>query len=196
MKKERILLLLITMVFLLCACGKNEVTSQTEGAEEMVQENAEAGVAAMQEEIPEPTPEPTLEPTPEPTPVVYEGIDMESDLPGAEWMLTFEGIILEPKLVVFSDVTGKKQIVENGDVVYFNPDTDRIGVYLPEGSYATGNKARALNARKMIAHENEYVIFELEPEATREFGNAIDPAIYVEFNGKEIELPFELVLEE
>lgn len=48
------------------------------------------------------------EPTQEP--VVYEGIDMESTLPGMEWIETFNGVIDEPKMVIFNDETNKKHI--------------------------------------------------------------------------------------
>ena len=62
--------------------------------------------------------------------VVYEGIDMDSTLPGLEWMDTFDGIIHEPKIVVFNDETNKKVIVENGDTVEFAL-SDTIAAYVP-----------------------------------------------------------------
>ena len=65
-------------------------------------------------------------------PIVYEGIDMESTLPGVEWIETFVGIIDEPKFVVFNDGTNKKVIVEDGQKVSFER-TDTIAVYLPDG---------------------------------------------------------------
>ena len=49
--------------------------------------------------------------------VVYEGIDMDSTLPGLEWIETFNGVIEEPKFVIFNDETNKKVIVENGQEV-------------------------------------------------------------------------------
>lgn len=78
--------------------------------------------------------EPTEEPTPEP--VVYEGIDMESTLPGADWLDTFDGIINEPKLVIFNDETNRKVIVENGQKIDFS-DTDALVVYIPKGKEAS-----------------------------------------------------------
>ena len=82
----------------------------------------------------EPTPEPTAEPTPEPTPepVVYEGIDMESTLPGIEWMETFEGIIEEPVFVVYNDETNKKVIVQDGGEVEL-AQSDTLTVYTQKG---------------------------------------------------------------
>ena len=61
---------------------------------------------------------------------VYEGIDMESTLPGAEWIATFNGIITEPKFVIFNDDTNKKVIVENGQEVEFD-DTDVFAIFFP-----------------------------------------------------------------
>ncbi len=78
--------------------------------------------------------EPAEEPTPEP--VVYEGIDMESTLPGADWLDTFDGIINEPKLVIFNDETNRKVIVENGQKIDFS-DTDALVIYIPKGKEAS-----------------------------------------------------------
>lgn len=62
--------------------------------------------------------------------VVYEGIDMDSTLPGLEWIETFNGVIEEPKFVIFNDETNKKVIVENGQEVEFC-DTDVFAVFFP-----------------------------------------------------------------
>ena len=69
--------------------------------------------------------------------VVYEGIDMESTLPGLEWIATFDGIITEPKFVIFNDKTNKKVIVENGQEVEFC-DTDVFAVFLPLVGFGEG----------------------------------------------------------
>lgn len=69
--------------------------------------------------------------------VVYEGIDMESTLPGLEWIATFDGIITEPKFVIFNDETNKKVIVENGQEVEFC-DTDVFAVFLPLVGFGEG----------------------------------------------------------
>lgn len=73
----------------------------------------------------------TIEHTTEERPV-YEGVDLESALPIDEWIQTFEGIITEPKVIIMNDETGRRQIVEDGDKIYINPDTDYFVVYLPE----------------------------------------------------------------
>ena len=61
----------------------------------------------------------------------YAGIDMESTLSGVDWIKTFDGIITEPKLVVFNDATNKKIILEEFQEVEF-ADDDTLAVYIPE----------------------------------------------------------------
>ena len=127
--------LVMLMAMLLTACSSSK-TDAAPASEETSAAEADKEAEQVKEEAaePEPTAEPTLEPepTPEPTPeaVVYEGIDMESTLPGEEWIKTFDGIIEEPKLVVFNDDTNKKVIVENGQEVEFSR-TDKLYVYVP-----------------------------------------------------------------
>lgn len=63
----------------------------------------------------------------------YEGIDMESTLPGKEWIqTTFPGVIDTPKVVIYNDTTNRKTIVESGEVVVYN-ESDAFVVYLPDG---------------------------------------------------------------
>lgn len=104
-----------------------ETTDITDTKEEIT-EPGEITESEMSEETVEPevTEEPAMEA------VVYEGINMDSTLPGAEWVATFEGIIDEPKLVVFNDETNKKVILENEQEVYFSL-TDKIVIYIPQG---------------------------------------------------------------
>ncbi len=121
--------LVMLMATLLTACSSSK-TDAAPANEETSAAEADKEAEQVKEEAAEP--EPTAEPTPEPTPeaVVYEGIDMESTLPGEEWIKTFDGIIDEPKLVVFNDDTNKKVIVENGQEVEFSR-TDKLYVYVP-----------------------------------------------------------------
>ncbi|MBR5798667.1 MAG: hypothetical protein IKY23_01260 [Lachnospiraceae bacterium] len=135
MKKKLIAIVLcLSVIFSLTACGKGNEEKETEvllaevedGAEEV--EKAEAIVEAEPTE--EYTPEPTEEPTPEP--IVYEGIDMESTLPAAEWTLSFVGVIDEPKFVIANDETNKKRIVEQGEEVKLE-DGDMFILYEPKG---------------------------------------------------------------
>ncbi len=123
--------LVMLMATLLTACSNQSVAAPAkEEATEVKEDTAE--VEQVKEEVaePEPTAEPTPEPTPEPEVSKYEGIDMESTLPGIEWLDTFDGIVNEPKLVVFNDDTNKKVIVENGDTVEFSL-TDTMATYVP-----------------------------------------------------------------
>ncbi len=118
----------------------NKVTEEA-----IVDPTAEPTAEPTPEPTAEPTPEPTAEPTPEPTPEptiepdLYPGIDMESDLKGIAWIETFEGIITEPKVVIFSDETGRKEIVQEGTTVLFNPDKDVLALYFP-GDWRFANK--------------------------------------------------------
>lgn len=122
-----VLVMLMAMLLTACSSGK---TDAAPASEETSAAEADKEAEQVKEEAAEP--EPTAEPTPEPTPeaVVYEGIDMESTLPGEEWIKTFDGIIDEPKLVVFNDDTNKKVIVENGQEVEFSR-TDKLYIYVP-----------------------------------------------------------------
>lgn len=123
--------LVMLMATLLTACGSNKAAAPSNDAETTKVETAQAeetepAKTTEVEEVAEV--EPTAEPTPET--VVYEGIDMESTLPGAEWMETFDGIIEEPKFVIFNDETNKKVILENGQEAEISP-TDTFSRYCP-----------------------------------------------------------------
>lgn len=119
--------LVMLMVMLLTACSSSKTDAVPADEETSVAE-ADKEVEQVKEETAEP------EPTPEPTPeaVVYEGIDMESTLPGEQWVASFNGIIDEPKLVVFNDETNKKVILEEGQEVDFSL-TDKMAIYIPKG---------------------------------------------------------------
>ena len=135
-KRKNILSVLVVLVMLmatlLTACGSSEAAAPSNEAETTKVETAKAeetepAAPAEVEEVAEV--EPTAEPTPEP--VVYEGIDMESTLPGAEWIQTFDGVIDEVKFVIFNDETNKKIILENGQEAEFS-DTDTFAIYYPQ----------------------------------------------------------------
>lgn len=133
-KRSNILSILVVfamlMATILTACGSSQAAAPTPETETTEVENAKEEVTepAVAEEVVET--EPTAEPTPEP--VVYEGIDMESTLPGEQWVASFDGIIDEPKLVVFNDETNKKVILEEGQEVDFAPE-DMMAIYVPKG---------------------------------------------------------------
>lgn len=182
----------------LTACSTKETTevikdtesviAQVTVVEELTTEEMEE--VADSELTPEAVSEPTVVETGEEATeeaLVYEGIDMESTLPGEEWIKTFDGIITVPKVVILNDETGRKQIVEDGDKVTINPDTDYIGVYLP-GDAKMESHTKGLRRNVEVPGEH-YQLCYLDPEITRERGKQ-NAAVYVTFNGEEVELPF------
>ena len=128
--------LVMLMVMLLTACSSGK-TDAAPASEEASAAEADKEAEQVKEEAAEP--EPTAEPTPEPTPeaVVYEGIDMESTLPGLEWMATFDEIVNEPLIVVYNDETNKKVIVNEGDEVEFSRSNDVLALYSPNNETMT-----------------------------------------------------------
>ncbi len=150
---KKIVLLLITVFCMCCmvACGgeakedasaggSNEVVDNSTDDEPVVtaEPTVEVTPAPTEEPTTEATPAPTEEPTPAPTENPYPGIDMESDLPGEEWIQTFNGVIEEPKVVVFNNETGRKQIIEPEEKVLIAHESDVIAVHLPEGYVPSG----------------------------------------------------------
>ena len=132
---------------------QEEIQTVNETGEDTVEDgNTEMAEEAIAES--------TEEPTPEPTPVVYEGIDMESTLPGDEWLLSFLGIIDEPKFVVFNNETNKKVIIENGCSVTWE-DGDVLALYTPEGT--TIEKHLGLAKTKVEIYQY-YVIYPIDKE--------------------------------
>ena len=132
-----VLVMLMAMLLTACSSGKTDAAPASEETS-AVEADKEAELAEQaKEEAAEP--EPTAEPTPEPTPeaVVYEGIDMESTLPGLEWMATFDEIVNEPLIVVYNDETNKKVIVNEGDEVEFSRSNDVLALYSPNNETMT-----------------------------------------------------------
>lgn len=123
--------LVMLMATLLTACSNQSAAAPAkEEATEVKEDTAE--VEQVKEEVAEP--EPTAEPTPEPEieDSKYPGIDMESTLPGLEWMATFDEIdVDEPIIVVYNDETNKKVIINEGDEVEFSKSSDTIAFYTP-----------------------------------------------------------------
>ena len=126
--KKRMMAVVITLIMTSTFVGCSSTAApvkETKETEAMVVKEETVEVAEVKEVEAEPTPEPTPEPIPEateeptPEPIVCEGIDMESTLPGKEWIATFKGIIEEPKIVIFNDETNKKVIVEDEQEVEF-----------------------------------------------------------------------------
>ena len=156
----------LLMAAMLIGCSSSaEPVKETKKAETAaVKEEATkvAEVAKTEEATSEPTPEPTPKPTPKPTPepIVYEGIDMESTLPGEEWVLTFIGVINEPKFVVFNDETNKKVIVEEKGKVTLDKG-DIFVIYTPNEESAIKSKGLKL---KDIAGKGYYTMMSFDEE--------------------------------
>lgn len=169
------------------ACGgETNDTANVGGNNEIVNDAADKPVVteapvvepevtpAPAEVTPEPTEEPVTEATPEPTEepsVVYEGIDMDSTLNGQDWLETFVGVIDEPKVVVFSDITGKKVIVEQDGEVSVNPDEDAMALFIPEGYTDAHTSSGIATTDNQTATEN-YKIFYLDSEEMRAVGES------------------------
>ena len=127
------------MVLSLSACGSQEAMANpdniTTTEETTYTISTDSGTDTITDEISnEPT---SLEETTEETslevsePVVYEGIDMKSDLPVIEWLATFQGIIDKPQMIIANDLTNKKVIIANGSTVEFAMD-DTLLFWFPD----------------------------------------------------------------
>lgn len=139
MRKKRISVVVCALAgastLLFCSCASSEnaidetevaiVDESTEATETVISETE--SLVSSNEETEEAEPETTEETQTDP----YAGIDMESTLSGVDWIKTFDGIITEPKLVVFNDTTNKKIILEEFQEVEF-ADDDTLAVYIPE----------------------------------------------------------------
>lgn len=195
-KKSALLVVTITlMAALLTACSKDQSAASTSEAE--TESTAEEAVPAENTEgegtAEAAEPEPTAEPTPEPTPeaVVYEGIDMQSTLPGEDWIKTFNGIINEPKLVVFNDETNKKVIVESGEKVEFS-QLDTMAVYVPKEKTGT---IKELDLFTFSKKDNDGYVF-LFNDIMSKPGEETNIKNIVEYDGKDYELRATLVVTE
>lgn len=189
----------------LVACGgettdKQTATGNKESDQQVVVDTSEAEVT------PAPTAEPeadvtpaTEEPAPPQEPVVYEGIDMDSTLNGQDWLETFIGVIDEPKVVVFSDITGKKVIVEQDAEVTFILDEDAMALFIPEG-YTDGHVSTGIfrDSNKISIGAEYYSIFYLDSEKMREEMKGITdycPAFLVMKGDERVILRFQLKIE-
>ena len=155
-KKQVVNIIAVLLVgsTLLTACSSSEQATKQEIITETTTETVE--IAKVEEVVVEPTPEPT------PEVITYEGIDMESTLPGRDWINTFEGIVNEPVFVVFNDETNRKEIVENGQKIELEPKKgDTIIVYRAEGFSWNHYEAECV---KMMIVRSEYYEFMFEEQ--------------------------------
>lgn len=120
------------MATILTACGSNKATEPSTEAETTKVETAKEEVAEPAtppeiEEVAEP------EPTPTPEDSKYPGIDMESTLPGEEWIESFDDTAIEePLIIVYNDETNKKIIVNEDDELEFSKSSDVLALYTPD----------------------------------------------------------------
>ena len=123
--------LVMLMATLLTACSNQSAAAPAKEETTEVKEDT-AEVEQVKEEVAKP--ESTKEPTPEPEveDSKYPGIDMESTLPGLEWMATLDEIVDEPLVIVYNDETNKKVIVNEGDEVEFSRSSDVLALYSPD----------------------------------------------------------------
>lgn len=125
--------------------------------------------------------------------VVYEGIDMESTLPGGEWIETFNGIITEPKFVIFNDETKKKVIVENGQEVEFC-DTDTLALFVPtdKAGYVYPLEDNYTFKKNSVVNMNIKIFY--DPTSSLSNGDKVDITQRLELDGTDVILTFTLVM--
>lgn len=176
---KRIILTLVTVFSMCClvACGgESKNDTATGNNNEVVMNNNNDNPVTTAEATAEPTEEPEL----------YPGIDMESDLPGAEWIGTFVGVVEEAKVIIYNDTTGRKEFIEEKTMVTVNPDEDIIAVYLPEG-YSNG-QITGISCEDEL--RNEYmVLYVLDSEKVRE-EELILVVVHIKYENEEQKFPF------
>lgn len=181
---------IMAMAFLLTACSTGEKTNtstnenseRTEITEQEVTETVEQEEPKAEETA---TPEPAIEPTPELTPAPTP--DTESTLPGVEWMQTFDGMIDEPKLVVFNDSTNKKIILEELQEVEFYDD-DTLAVYIPKDRGNVITNDYLSEAYEEINYYDNIVTLRKIPSVISRNGYSSARIVDIEFDGKPMTL--------
>lgn len=193
-KRKNILSTLVVFVmatgFLLTACssGGKANTSTKENSEKAEIPKQEVTETVEQEESKAEeiaTPEPTIEPTPEPTPAPAP--DTESTLPGVEWIQTFDGMIDEPKLVVFNDSTNKKVILKELQEVEFYDD-DTLAVYIPKGRGNVVTNDYLSESYEEINYYDNIVTLRKIPSIITRGGYSSARIVDIEFDGKPMTL--------
>lgn len=149
-------------------------SSSTEAEEQGKDEDADA-VASMKEVVEAESTEGSL---PEPTTTLASTPDTTSTLPGVDWIQTFDGIVDEPKLVVFNDETNKKIILEEFEEVEFY-DADTLAVYIPKGR---GEFVKYLLFEDVEYYDN-IVTLKNMPSAIMRDGYSSATCIDIEFDG-------------
>lgn len=193
-KRKNILRVLVVlsmlMAIILTACGSNKVALSSSEEETTKVEETESTVPAKNEIEEVATPEPTVEATPESTPEPT--LDMESTLPGVEWIQTFDGIVDEPKLIVFNDETNKKIILENWEEVEFY-DEDTLAIYIPKDRGKITDDFISESYEEIEYYDN-IVTFRKIPSIISRGGYSSARFIDIEFDGNPMRLYYSLKL--
>lgn len=159
-------MLLAVSVFTLTACGSKEETETITEVEAVVVEESVSEEAIVEDTETVVAEETVVAKELEKELYIPKGIDMESTLPGEEWIQSFIGVVSEPVVVIYSDITGRKDIIHDGDKVHINPDEDMVGIFFSEGC-ERGNTGGLLGTEYP---SDKYTIFELDSQRMREAG--------------------------
>ena len=170
--KNFFLIIMTLMVsFMLIGCSAEATTETAKSGPEAVVKEEAPKVEEVETKMPEEaaTEEPVVEETivEEPADALYipEGIDMESTLPGEEWVASFVGNVAEPVVVIYNDNSGRKEVVQANSEVTINPDEDIFAIYWNEDGM--GETTHNIIGRAIIA-KDYYHIIPLDSEQMRE----------------------------
>lgn len=154
-KTNKLHLIVMTLMvsLILIGCGSKATTETVKSEPEVVvKEEAPKVEEVVETKVPEETAvveetivEETVVEEPEDALYIPEGIDMESTLPGEEWLASFVGNVAEPVVVIYNDNSGRKEVVQANSEVTINPDEDMIAVYWPEISMGCTTYAISTN---------------------------------------------------
>lgn len=143
-----ILLVIMTFMFSLMLLGcDSETTTETAKSEPEAVVNEDTPPVEEVVKVPEEATiiEETVVEEPAEELYIPEGIDMESTLPGEEWVASFAGKVTEPVVVIYNDNTGRKEVVQADSEITVNPDEDMIAVYWNEIGMGCTTHAIATN---------------------------------------------------
>ena len=175
-RNNYILLAIMTLMvsLMLVSCGSKATTETVKSEPEaVVKEEAPKVEEVVETKVPEEAAvaeEPIVEETvvEEPTDTLYipEGIDMESTLPGEEWVASFVGNVAEPVVDIYNDNSGRKEVVQANSEVTINPDEDMIAVYWNEEGM--GITRHNIIVKELIVDKDYYYVILLNSEEMRD----------------------------
>lgn len=171
--KNFFLIIMTLMVSLMLIGCSSEATTETVKSEPeaVVKEEApkveEVVETKVSEEVTveEPSAEEIVVEEPADALYIPEGIDMESTLPGEEWVASFVGNVAEPVVVIYNDNSGRKEVVQANSELTVNPDEDTFAVYFQETNMGATPYSIAI---KEIVGGSNYFIYTMDPEKMRE----------------------------